>query len=173
MSYVNADNLFKNSFCIIATIKNSTFLGNKRILNKVQNDFLYPMVFLKNFFNWFQLKPKLDEHKQRPLFQEREVWMCHLGSNIGFELDGKKSEQLRPVIIFKKLSKETFLAIPISSGVRKGSWYSSSFVQKRVGRFCLNQIRMLDSKRLKYWIERIDDEDFKKLQLDFYNFLRS
>ena len=70
----------------------------------------------KNFLNWFQLKPKINTDKQRPIFQEREVWMCQLGTNVGFKLDGKKSECLRSVIVFKKLSKETFLAIPILSG---------------------------------------------------------
>jgi mRNA-degrading endonuclease toxin of MazEF toxin-antitoxin module len=131
------------------------------------------MRFLKNFIDWFQLKPQINTNKKRPMFQEREVWMCHLGANIGFEIDGKKSEHLRPVIVFKKLSKETFLAIPISSGSKTGSWYSPSSVHGRAGRFCLNQIRMIDAKRLKYWIERIDDNDFLKLKSDFFNLLNS
>lgn len=78
-----------------------------------------------------------------------------------------------PVIVFKKLSKETFLAIPISSGWKKGSWYSRSSIQGREGRFCFNQIRMIDAKRLKYWIERIDHDDFKRLNTDFRSFLDS
>ena len=131
------------------------------------------MTLFKNFLDWFQLKPKINRDKKRPMFQEREVWMCHLGTNVGFELDGKKAECLRPVIVFKKLSKETFLAIPISSGWKKGSWYSRSSIQGREGRFCLNQIRMIDSKRLKYWIEQITSDDFDTLKKDFNRFLNS
>ncbi len=127
--------------------------------------------FLKNFLQWFQIKPRINTEKQRPLFQEREVWMCHFGTNIGFELDGKSIESLRPVIVFKKLSHETLLVVPLSSHQKNGSWYSPSFVKKREGRYCLNQIRMIDAKRLKYWIERIDDRDFKNLQVDFIRFL--
>lgn len=119
--------------------------------------------FFKNFLGWFQIKPKIHERKRIPSFSEREVWMCYFGANVGFELDGKKEECLRPVIVFKKLSHETFLAIPLSTGRKQGSWYSPSFVQKRKGRYCLNQIRMIDRKRLKYRIERIDENDFQKL----------
>jgi len=129
--------------------------------------------FFKNFADWFVLKPKLDKNKQRPLFKEREVWMCHLGSNIGFELDGKNTESLRPAIVFKKLSKNTLLIIPLTSSLKNGSWYSPSFVKGREGRFCLNQIRMIDSKRLKYWIEQIDGDDFEKLKQDFDKMLKN
>jgi hypothetical protein len=129
------------------------------------------MIFFKNFFDWFKLKPKLHENKKRPLFQEREIWMCSFGANIGFELDGKQIDLLRPVIVFKKLSKNTLLAIPLSSHQKNGSWYSPSFVKNREGRYCLNQIRMIDSKRLKYWMERIDENNFLKLKNDFDIFL--
>ena len=131
------------------------------------------MTSLKNFLNWFQIKPKLHDRSNIPSFSEREVWMCYFGTNIGFELDGKKEEALRPVIVFKKLSHETFLAIPLSTGRKKGSWYSPSFVSKREGRYCLNQIRMVDRKRLKYRIERIDENSFKKLKKRFQIFLDS
>ena len=126
---------------------------------------------LKSFFKWFEIKPKLNEEKQRPPFQEREVWMCHFGTNIGFELDGKNDELLRPVVVFKKLSHETFLAIPLSGHQKIGSWYSPSCVNGKDGRYCLNQIRMIDAKRLKYCVEQITSNDFKKLKSDFDTFL--
>lgn len=128
-------------------------------------------MFFKNFLQWFQIKPVIHEKKGAPSFSEREVWMCHFGVNIGFELDGKKDELLRPVLVVKKLSHETFLAIPLSTGKKEGTWYSPSFVQNREGRYCLNQIRMIDRKRLKYRIERIDESDFEKVKKDFLTFL--
>jgi mRNA interferase MazF len=128
---------------------------------------------LKNFTDWFKLKPRLDKDKQRPLFQEREVWMTHLGSNVGFELDGKNLESLRPSIVFKKLSSNTLLIIPLTSSLKNGSWYSPSRVKGIEGRFCLNQVRMIDSKRLKYWVEQIDSNDFNKLRKDFDKMLKN
>jgi mRNA interferase MazF len=131
------------------------------------------MSFVKNFIEWFKLKPQLDEHKQRPLFQEREVWMCHLGANIGFEIDGKNKDALRPAIVFKKLSGNTLLIIPLTSSLKNGSWYSPSFVKNQEGRYCLNQIKMIDAKRLKYEIERIDQNDFSRLRQDFQKMIES
>ena len=127
--------------------------------------------FIKNFVGWFKLKPKLEEYKKRPLFQEREVWMCHIGTNIGYEIDGKSIDVLRPVIVFKKLSANTFLAIPLSHTTKSGSWYSPSYVNNQSGVYCLNQIRMVDSKRLKYLIERVDENNFTKLKSDFQKML--
>ncbi len=47
------------------------------------------MSFIKNFLDWFTLKPKLDQKNIRPLFNEREIWWCSIGINIGCETDGK------------------------------------------------------------------------------------
>jgi mRNA-degrading endonuclease toxin of MazEF toxin-antitoxin module len=122
---------------------------------------------IKNFSQWFTLKPELDENKVRPLFQEREIWMAHIGSNIRFEIDGKSVESLRPIVVFKKLSKNTMMIIPLTTSLKSGTWYSQSNIKGVEGRYCLNQIRMIDAKRLKYRIERINQDDFEKLKSDF------
>jgi hypothetical protein len=79
------------------------------------------MAFVKNFADWFRLKPVLDnaEDLNRVLFQEREVWNCHWGANIGFEIDGKNRDFLRPALVFKKLSHNTFIGIPLTSKKQK------------------------------------------------------
>jgi mRNA interferase MazF len=128
---------------------------------------------IKSFAEWFSLKPILDNTKIRPMFQEREIWMAHIGSNIGFEIDGKSIESLRPIAVFKKLSKNTLLVIPLTTSLKSGTWYSKSNVKGVEGRYCLNQIRMIDAKRLKYRIERIDQNDFDNLKSDFNNLINS
>ena len=68
----------------------------------------------KDFLRWFKLKPKLDNRNHKPpLISEGQIWWCHLGENIGTEINGKGKSFTRPVIIFKKLSQFTFLAIPL------------------------------------------------------------
>ena len=68
-----------------------------------------PNTFLKNFLEWFQLKPKLDNRNHKtPFVSQGQIWWCHLGENIGTEISGKSSQLTRPVIIFKKLSRHTF-----------------------------------------------------------------
>lgn len=127
--------------------------------------------FLKNFLDWFQLKPKLDNLTQSASFSEREIWYCHFGVNVGFEIDDKKSEFLRAVLVFKKLSKETFIGIPLTSKAKNGSWYYPSFVDNKNGSYLFSQVKSIDSKRLFSRIERIDSEEFDKIKTAFLQFL--
>ena len=131
------------------------------------------MYFFKNFLDWFSLKPKIDKLPQRPLFQEREVWNCHFGVNIGFELDGKNEKLIRPVLILKKLTHNTFLGIPLTSKLKNGTWYVKSTVQKKEGRYIISQIKMFDSKRLYNKVERIPDEEFYRVKTRFINFMQN
>ncbi|MEI6728464.1 MAG: type II toxin-antitoxin system PemK/MazF family toxin [bacterium] len=128
--------------------------------------------FVKNFADWFELKPKIDQKLLSIQFSQRDVWMVHLGTNIGFEIDGKNQEKLRPCIVYKKLSHQTALIIPLTSTLKNTNWYSKSFIKKQKGSYCLNQIRMIDVKRLKYRIERVTEQDFAKLAEDFMNFIQ-
>lgn len=131
------------------------------------------MTFFKNFLDWFTLKSKLDNLPQRPLFQEREVWNCHLGVNVGFELDGKNDKFIRPVLVLKKLTHNTFLGIPLTSKPKNGTWYVKSTVQNKEGRYIISQIKIFDSKRLYNKVERIPDEEFYIVKNRFINFMQN
>jgi hypothetical protein len=127
--------------------------------------------FIKNFLEWFKLKPSLNNLNISPNFSQREVWYCHFGTNIGFEIDGKKSQFLRAVLVLKKLSKETFIGIPLTSKTKNGSWYYPSFVDKKNGSYIFSQVKTIDSKRLFSRIERIETEEFEKIKTAFLQFL--
>lgn len=124
--------------------------------------------FIKNFQDWFSLKPKLDENNHRPPFvSERDLWWAHLGENIGTEISGKSNRYTRPVIVFKKLSNYTFLIIPTSTKIKSGSWFAS-FAHKNTNMIaCLHQIKVIDYRRLQNKIGRIDIKDFKQIKSQF------
>ncbi len=126
----------------------------------------------KNFSLWVNQKTELEQNLSRLNFREREVWSCYWGCNIGYELDGK-SDFLRPILIIKKVSPETFLAVPLTSRLKDGSWYHKSNVEGKEGRFVLPQIRMVDAKRLKYFISRLNETDFKSVRQAFIKFIIS
>ncbi len=65
------------------------------------------MNYHKDFDGWIDLK-KLLSSKNPPTFQEREIWWCSIGINVGFEIDGKNDKYLRPVLIFRKFNKNIF-----------------------------------------------------------------
>ena len=120
---------------------------------------------LKRFAEWMGLKEKLHANPHGiSHFAEGEIWWASIGENIGSEINGKSGKFSRPVLIFKKLSKTTFLAIPTTSQNRIGNWYIP--VQYNEYSVCviLSQVRVLDSRRLREPIGRLNTHDLKKVK---------
>jgi mRNA-degrading endonuclease toxin of MazEF toxin-antitoxin module len=123
------------------------------------------MEFIKNFTDWFKLKPAIDNRKHKsPLVSERQIWWCHLGENIGTEISGKGSKYTRPAIVYKKLSRFTFLVIPTSTQIKEGSWYVKFEHKQKSMVACLHQIKVIDYKRLDDLVGKIDQKDFDKIK---------
>ena len=80
---------------------------------------------MKNFDEWNEVKKIIQDStvSDRTFFYEREVWWVRLGINIGDEEDGKDDGYIRPVIILRKYSKRSFLAIPMSSVTKSSIYY--------------------------------------------------
>jgi mRNA interferase MazF len=126
------------------------------------------MSFIKNFIDWFRVKPKLDQLNHKPPFvEEGNIWWCYIGENIGTEISGKGDKFSRPVLILRKLSKFTFLTAPLSTKIKQGSWYVKFFQNDKEVVACLNQIKIIDYRRLDDRIGKIDNSDFEKVKKCF------
>ena len=126
----------------------------------------------QNFNNWNQLKQELHFEGKRKYFREKEIYFISVGQNIGYEILGKKKEFLRPVLVYKKLSHNSFLGIPLTSTQKEGSYYFQFvYTKNKISTALLNQIRVFDSKRIKYFSGKIKDNDFEKLRLQLAEFL--
>jgi mRNA interferase MazF len=126
------------------------------------------MNFIKNFLDWSIIKPKLDIQNHKPsMVQERDFWWCYFGENIGVEISGKSIQFTRPAIIYKKLSAFTFLVIPCSTKIKDGTWFIK-FTHNTITQVAiLSQIRIIDYRRLKNKIGRLDDNDFNEITNGF------
>ncbi|HVM76787.1 MAG TPA: type II toxin-antitoxin system PemK/MazF family toxin [Candidatus Paceibacterota bacterium] len=102
-------------------------------------------------------------------FHEREIWWCHIGVNVGTEILGKNERFERPVLVYKKLAKESFLGIPLTTQLKTGSWYVPIDVKGISIRVVLSQIRIFDSKRLINKIDQIGAEKFSEIKKGFAN----
>jgi mRNA interferase MazF len=62
---------------------------------------------MKDFGSWNNLKIKIDSEleERRLFFKEGEVWWIHLGLNVGFEMNGKNKEFIRPVVVIKRYNR--------------------------------------------------------------------
>lgn len=119
----------------------------------------------KDFQNWHNRKSKIDDIEKRPFFHEKEIWFCYLGANVGFEEDGTGKDFLRPVIIFRKFSKEIFWGIPLTKKEKDTKYYFTfSFSERGNNTAILSQIRLIDARRLSYYIGEITETDFEVLK---------
>jgi hypothetical protein len=131
----------------------------------------------EEFLNWIKLKFKIQQNSLRPLFEEREIWYCVFGQNIGREINGKNNPDyseklfLRPALVLKKLNKESFIGIPLTSKQKVGSWFYEIEIRDANSYLVFSQIRSFDAKRLKYSIAKIGISEFKNIQNKFTEFL--
>ena len=72
----------------------------------------------KDFDRWNSQKKGINKEDERLYFREGEVWWAHLGVNVGYEIDGKRSDFSRPVLILKKFNQFSFLALPLTTNER-------------------------------------------------------
>ena len=129
-------------------------------------------VIEKDFEKWHFEKGKINQSDIRSLFNERELWSCAIGANVGSEQDGKGALFLRPVLIFKKFNDEIFWGIPLTHSPKRDKYYFS--LRENVHSVAiLSQIRLLDAKRLQWRMGRIDTKTFKALKNAFIQLVHS
>lgn len=123
---------------------------------------------IKRFLEWFSLKEKLhySNHKQ-PLLNEGEIWWCAIGENIGIEVNGKGKAFSRPVYVYKKLSKDGFLGVPLSTISKIGSWYVEIFFQGKRVSTNLAQCKVFSYLRIYEKMGALDEEDITKIKNGF------
>lgn len=128
----------------------------------------------KEFDKWNELKKEIDvlNKPENFYFQEREIWWCSLGVNVGFEEDGKNDNFERPVLIIRKFNKYVLWILPLTRSRKTGDYYflitqgdeDDSVV-------ILSQIRLISSKRLLRKMRMMDEAEFKDIKDKVKRFL--
>lgn len=118
----------------------------------------------KDFDSWNEVKKKL-EGADPLLFKEREVWWCHIGVNLGYEIIGKNSAFSRPVLILKKHNAHTFFGLPLTTTQKTNPLhYFPVHFNHRDGSIVLSQGRAMSSKRLSDKMGRISENTFERIK---------
>jgi|SRR5579863_6463536 len=97
----------------------------------------------------------------------RDLWWVSLGENVGSEVNGKSDRFTRPALIFKKLAHGFFLIVPTTTRPHEGSWYVRVLLAGKDEYVCLNQIRVVDHRRLYSKLGQIDTDDFEAVKEGF------
>ena len=124
----------------------------------------------QNFYKWHEIKSELNRKVSEIILHDREIWWCSIGMNVGEETFGKGTKFTRPVLILKKLTQNSFMALPLTTKNKNGSWYVQVNFQGRIQVIMLNQARIMDKKRLRNIIGTLDDMDFFLVQQRFTDF---
>jgi mRNA interferase MazF len=119
--------------------------------------------------NWNEIKKDILNTHKPIYFNQKEIFMSYVGYNIGFEQNGDKQKNfLRPVLVYKKFSKNLFLGIPLTKTIKDSKfYYSFSFKDDVISTAILSQVRLFDSSRCKYRMGKISTNDFEKLIVKF------
>lgn len=115
----------------------------------------------KDFNNWNDLKQKLDNKNKIAVFKQREVWWCHLGSNIGDEENGKGQVHSRPILVVKKFNKNIFWGIPLTTQI--------IVFRGREQCAMISQLRLWDAKRLSSQMGQITQKYMSEIQQKIVN----
>ncbi len=88
-----------------------------------------------------------------------------MGINIGFEQDGTKTESQRPVLVFKGLSKNTCLVIPLTTSTSQHPMrVFLGKVDSKNASAIISQMRVVDTKRFINQIGIVDKEIFDTIR---------
>jgi len=123
--------------------------------------------YIIRLVEWIKINILLATKTRVVYFKECEIWWCSVGLNIGEEEFGKGPVFERPILIFKKFTKDSFLGLPLTSQIKEGSWYVPVVVNGKRGSIMLNQARIFDKARLSNRITTINETDFEEIRLKF------
>jgi mRNA interferase MazF len=125
----------------------------------------------KNFDGWIDKKKAAHFIEKRPMFNEREIWWCGLGANVGDEQDGKGDNFTRPVVILKKFNRNICLAVPLSTKLKEHPFYHEIFFKGSKQSALLLQMRVVDAKRFWKKMGKLDENCFLNLNSKIKSFL--
>ncbi len=125
----------------------------------------------KDFKKWSTTKQLIHNDLPRIFFKEREVWFSYIGENIGFEQDGRGDEFLRPFVVIKKFNNQVAWVLPLTKNQKEGIYYYQFKLNNSISTVILSQLKLIDTKRLKYKLGDIPEDDFIKLKTKIRQFL--
>ena len=105
---------------------------------------------IEDFSAWHTIKVNIAhrDNESVPTINEREVWWCSIGMNVGSEEYGKGEYYNRPVLVVKKFNNYPFLGVPLTSTVKSGKHYFPLFFNGKEQSLMLSQLRVFDAKRI-------------------------
>lgn len=117
----------------------------------------------KDFTGWSRLKAEIQSDYNAPIFQQREIWWCAIGVNIGHEEDGKGECYSRPVLIVRKFNSRIFWGVPLTTQIKNNPYYYQIHFKGREQCVMLSQLRIWEARRLTDKMGQLATDHFKEI----------
>ena len=120
-----------------------------------------------DFDNWNEVKKAAHaSHDTGDIFfREHEIWWCYIGVNIGHEEDGKGGKSLRPILILRKFTQDTFIGLPLTTSEKRHQFIVRCDSEDGVFRQAIvSQLRTIDVKRWYKNITLVSQESFSLIR---------
>lgn len=117
----------------------------------------------KDFGKWSIKKENLDKRLKYPSINERDIFWCSVGVNIGDEENGKSELFARPVLVFKKFSSNLFWGIPLTSKNKANEYYVQIQFREVINSVMVSHLRLYDTRRLGIRMGKLDTEEYNKI----------
>jgi mRNA interferase MazF len=136
-------------------------------------------MYFKDFLNWVKVKIRINNEENRvgdnksEVIRKGEVRWTTLGVNIGREMDGKGDNFARPALVLHTIGDSLALIAPITSKKKKIPGYIDFNWLDKSDCICINQIRIISTKRLLKRIVKVSDKKLKAVKdfvREFYAF---
>jgi mRNA-degrading endonuclease toxin of MazEF toxin-antitoxin module len=115
----------------------------------------------KDFDAWNKLKKTIETDRTDHLpFNEREIWWCSLGVNLGSEENGKNELFERPVLVMKRFNMSTAIIIPLTTKHKENPYYHLIEHDGKTSSVILSQARLASVKRFHRIMTTISTYEF-------------
>jgi len=130
---------------------------------------------MQEYDKWNEIKKETQKDKKIRLYKERDIFFIKMGQNIGYEQNGKGENFVRPIVILKRITKDMFIGVPLSSQIKVGSWfYAFEFTTKdKISQniAIIPQLKMYSTQRLLNKIGVMNKVNFDELKKEIKRFL--
>jgi len=117
----------------------------------------------KDFDSWNKVKKQVNGREVDIFCNQREIWWCSIGLNVGSEEDGKNELFERPILILTVFNKNMVRVAPLTSKHKEDKHHISITYNDRSGSVILSQMKTISTKRLSRKLCRLDNEQFEKV----------
>ena len=117
-------------------------------------------MYKKDFEHWHTLKRNISTDGDIPKFNDRDIWWCSIGVNVGHESDGKGELFNRPILVVKKFNARLFWGVPLSTQTKDSYHYHQFTFSNRKQSAMLTQLRLWDAQRLTQKMGRLAEKEF-------------